>query len=297
MLVAAMALVIAATVAYQSYHERMARMVIVPVDSMRIEYERFMASLTKRTTSLKLSGNYSSGSKYAKHENIPLVPEPFNPNSADSALLTRMGLPRFVVSNILKYRERGGSFKSANDLSRIYGISDSLFAALKRFVVIPPVSNAEVADSLDGNLLPAKVGKHEKVLKYAEGTVVDLNLADTTELKKIPGIGSAISRMIVAYRRKLGGFYDVRQLAEININAERLLPWLSADRQDIKRIRVNSSSVESLSRHPYINFYQAKAIVEYRNRHGSVPSLKPFLLYEEFSEKDIERISPYLDFQ
>lgn len=42
--------------------------------------------------------------------------------------------------------------------------------------------------------------------KYPEGTLVDLSEADTTELKKIPGIGSGIARMIVAYRKRLGGF-------------------------------------------------------------------------------------------
>ena len=53
------------------------------------------------------------------------------------------------------------------------------------------------------------------VPKYPEGTVIDLNQADTASLKRIPGIGSGLARMIVAYRNRLGGFYSVSQLQEI----------------------------------------------------------------------------------
>ena len=49
--------------------------------------------------------------------------------------------------------------------------------------------------------------------------------------------------------------------------------------------------------HPYINFYQAKAIVEYRKKKGSLTSLKPFSLYEEFTETDLERIGHYVCFE
>lgn len=53
--------------------------------------------------------------------------------------------------------------------------------------------------------------------------MIDLNRADTTELKKIPGIGIGIARAIVAYRNQLGGFYDVGQLQE--------LKWITSDMQ------------------------------------------------------------------
>ena len=67
------------------------------------------------------------------------------------------------------------------------------------------------------------------VYKYPEGTLVDLNEADTTELKKIPGIGSGIARMIVAYRKRLGGFYDMVQLKEVNYVDEDMLRWFKLE--------------------------------------------------------------------
>ena len=48
--------------------------------------------------------------------------------------------------------------------------------------------------------------------------------------------------------------------------------------------------------HPYMNFYQAKAIMEHRRRFGKIKSLSDISLYTEFTRKDLERLSPYIDF-
>lgn len=146
------------------------------------------------------------------------------------------------------------------------------------------------------SLLLPQASVYERIEKYAKGTVVDLNAADTTELRKIPGIGSAIARRIVNYRKRLGGFYSVKQLREAGLNDSLLAGWFSIDTAAIERIDVNQSSVERLQRHPYINFYQAKAMVEYRRKHGDLRSLKPFILYEEFAEDDLQRMAHYLKF-
>jgi DNA uptake protein ComE-like DNA-binding protein len=123
-----------------------------------------------------------------------------------------------------------------------------------------------------------------------------LNKADTTELKKIPGIGSAIARMIVTYRAQLGGFYEVGQLRDIHLDASQLQSWFAIDEADIRKLSVNSLSADRLRRHPYINFYQAKALVEHRRKHGARTSLQPFVLYEEFTASDLDRLSHYLSF-
>lgn len=133
--------------------------------------------------------------------------------------------------------------------------------------------------------------------KLDEIVVFDLNKVDSLTLMQIPGIGSGIAGMIIGYRRQLGGYYNVSQLGEINLDYEQLLPWFEVHEEDITRIPVNRSSVERLRSHPYLNFYQARALVEYRQRHGSVPNLRIFALYNEFSEEDLERLSHYLSFE
>ena len=252
--------------------------------------------------------------------------QPFDPNTADTLTLVQLGLRPFVVSNVLRYRAKGGVFRQASDFRKIYGLTDEEFTVLAPYIVIRSTSDVSSVQrqesvaqtSSDGSSrsygssrqawerdegthqdsVPSllKEAAYEKIEKYKPGTLVDLNKADTTELKKIPGIGSAIARMIVTYRAQLGGFYKVEQLREINLDADPLLSWFTVDEADIRQLSVNTLSADRLRRHPYINFYQAKALVEHRRKHGALTSLQPFVLYEEFTASDLDRLSHYLSF-
>ncbi len=48
-----------------------------------------------------------------------------------------------------------------------------------------------------------------------ESLRIELNSADTTELKKLRGIGSKLSQRIVKYRNKIGGYHSVEELKAI----------------------------------------------------------------------------------
>lgn len=109
-------------------------------------------------------------------------------------------------------------------------------------------------------------------------------------------MGGSIARMIVGYRQKLGGFYDVCQLDDIRLNVEKLRGWFYADASKTQRINLNKASVERLKAHPYLNFYQAKVIVEHRSRYGAISNLNQLSLYNEFTPHDIQRISHYVCF-
>lgn len=135
------------------------------------------------------------------------------------------------------------------------------------------------------------------ITKLVAGETIPLNDADTAALKRIPGIGSYIARRIVAYRSQLGGFYSIEQLREIYLDHQQLASWFTIHPDSIRRLNVNQLSVARLQRHPYINFHQARAIVEYRKKHGKLTSLKPLRLLEEFTENDLERLKHYLCFE
>ena len=86
----------------------------------------------------------------------------------------------------------------------------------------------------------------------------------------------------------------IEQLEEIRLKVEKLRSWFSVDATQIHRININKASVERMMHHPYINFYQAKVIAEYRKKKGILKSLKQLSLYEEFTPIDLERIEPYI---
>ena len=133
--------------------------------------------------------------------------------------------------------------------------------------------------------------------KYPEGTVVNLNEADTAALKRVPGIGSGLARMIVAYRNRLGGFYAVSQLQEIPYIDASVNRWFKVESVRLRQLEVNRASLDRLRSHPYMNFYKAKAIMEYRRKRGKLKSISQLALLEEFSEDDLERLKPYLSFE
>ena len=140
-----------------------------------------------------------------------------------------------------------------------------------------------------------------KTEKYPVGTVVELNTADTTILKKVPGIGSTFARRIIKYRELLGGFYTVEQLREVyGLDEERynaMKSWFSADMSLICPLEVHKMSFKELCKHPYINYQQARIIEQLRKQKGKLSGWENLQLLEEFTETDKERLTPYLSFE
>ena len=214
----------------------------------------------------------------------------FDPNTADSTTLLSLGLPSRMVKNILHYRNKQGKFRYPEDFRKIYGLTEEQYRTLYPYIQITKDFSSK--DTV--RLLTAQSVQRDTLMKYLPGTIISLNSADTTELKKIPGIGSSIARMMVNYRERLGGFFRIEQLQEIHLKAEKLRPWFSIDTHQTRRINVNKAGMERMMHHPYINYYQAKVIIEYRKKKGSLKSLKQLSLYEEFTPIDLERLEPYI---
>lgn len=220
---------------------------------------------------------------------------PFDPNTADSITLSRLGLRQWQVRNILKYRQKGGKFRKPTDFERLYGLSPSEYKSLEPYI--------RIADEGLGNENMRKeegvrmtVDSMNYIVKMKEGETLELNSADTTELKKVPGIGSAYAKAIVNYRNRLGGYANVEQLKEISGLPEKALGFFTIGKAEVKRIDVNKMTIDQLKRHPYLNFYQARSIVEHRRLHGPLRSVAEMRLMNDFTEKDIERLLPYLKF-
>lgn len=135
--------------------------------------------------------------------------------------------------------------------------------------------------------------------KLRKGQIIEINTADTTTLKTIPGIGSAYASRIVKYRKALGGFSNKPQLKEVWGMTDELYgkiePYVAIEKP-IKPIRINNLSIDELKKHPYINYKQAEVIVDIRTRKGDIKSINRLALLDEFTEKDIKRLSPYLRF-
>ena len=139
--------------------------------------------------------------------------------------------------------------------------------------------------------------------KLKDSEFITLNETDTTQWKKIPGIGSSYAKRIVKYRSLLGGFTSIRQLKEVyGIDDEMFDKITSFIREDVDcesscvKLRINQLEFKQIIAHPYIDFEQTKAIVNLRRRVGNISSMDELAMLEEFSAEDIKRLSPYLQF-
>ncbi len=265
-------------------------------DISKSEIEQFKRDIARHEASLKQkkSHKYANYDKTNRSE-ISVSLSVFDPNTADSASLMKLGFKPFHIRMILRYRQKGGKFRKPEDIARIPYLDKAFADKLIPYINIHP----EFAARRDTSTAPHKP-LYTKQFKYTEGTQVDVASADTTELKKVPGIGSGMASAIVNYRTRLGGFYTTEQLKEIKCITEdcytSLCKFLIVKKPVISPIPVNKTGIEKLNAHPYLNFYQAKAIVELRRKKGSLKNLKELSLFEEFSEKDFARLSHYLDF-
>lgn len=132
--------------------------------------------------------------------------------------------------------------------------------------------------------------------KIKPGEHVVLNTADTTDLKKVPGIGPYYARKVMEYGKRLGGYVSVDQLDEIEGFQLDAKDYLIIEGATPQKLNVNTLSLNELRRHPYINFYQAKAITDYRRLHGPLHSLGDLRLSKDFPPEAIKRLEPYIEF-
>ena len=136
-----------------------------------------------------------------------------------------------------------------------------------------------------------------RVPKLSAGETVDINTADTAQLKLIPGIASKRAARIVAYRQTLGGFVNVEQAMEAIEMPDTVLKYMTLTPVEVRKIPVNKLSVRQLMRHPYLSFYQAKAIFEHRQDKGILRSIDELSRLDAFRPSDIDRLRPYLSFE
>ena len=133
-------------------------------------------------------------------------------------------------------------------------------------------------------------------VKIKPGEHVVLNTADTTDLKTVPGIGPYYARKIIEYGKRLGGYVSVDQLDEIEGFPLDAKDYLTIEGATPHLLNVNTLSLNELRRHPYINFYMAKAITDYRRLHGPLRSLNDLRLSKDFPPEVIKRLEPYVEF-
>jgi DNA uptake protein ComE-like DNA-binding protein len=153
---------------------------------------------------------------------------------------------------------------------------------------------------------PVRENKQEKPEKRFENkfpkkdasVTVELNSADTTSLKQLKGIGSAFAKRIIKFRESLGGFVKKEQLLEVyGFDKEKydmIVSQINIDLSGVKKININSASVDDLHKHPYIDKKLAVKIFFQRVNHGSYSDVSDIEKLNLADDEVYSKIAPYL---
>lgn len=229
----------------------------------------------------------------------------FDPNQVSVAQMEELGIPRFLAKRIDKFRSKGGKFRKKEDLLNIYDFPSAMYRRLEPHIVLAGTSAAKRKEATgnpsvvaDAKPYPARVG-YSKPLKPALATF-DINTADTIALVRLRGIGTKLSLRILKFRDALGGFHSTTQYSEIfGLDSLALaeLNRYAKVTSDVKKLNVNTATVEELTAHSYLrNKKTATILVNYRNQHGAFQTIDDLKKVRVIDEATIKKIEPYLSF-
>lgn len=130
---------------------------------------------------------------------------------------------------------------------------------------------------------------------------LDINRVDSTELIPLPGIGPVFAGRIIKYRNLLGGFVSVDQLGEVyGIPAktiELIRSQVIIDSSAVRKIHIDSASFRELLRHPYLEYEDVKALVEFRDFKGDINSVNELRINHILLDSTLSKIDAYLDYR
>ncbi len=230
-------------------------------------------------------GHYNAGSKAELFY--------FDPNNLSIEGWKKLGIRDKTINTIRNYLSKGGKFKKPEDLKKIYGLFPDEYDRIAAYIRIadnniPPRDEQEFRPTANNNSSYNKPG-------YA---VIDINTADTSAFIALPGIGSKLAARIINFRDKLGGFYSINQLAETyglpDSTFQRIRKYLKLENDALKKININTATVDELKAHPYIRYSLAKPIIAYRNEHGPFSKIEDLKKVMAVTEDVYNMILPYL---
>jgi len=215
----------------------------------------------------------------------------FDPNKITEKEWSEFGVKAKTIATIKKYISKGGRFYKPEDLKKIWGLSPQKCDELMPFVKIESVVLLQQSKSSTSFFpktnYPAK-----------KSTIIEINSADSLMIESLPGIGPALTKRIITYRNKMGGFYTVEQLKEVwglqDSVYQKIKERIVVNVETIQKINLNKVGLDQLKAHPYFGYKLANAIINFRNQHGIFKSLEDIQKIILINEEIYNKISHYL---
>ncbi|MEM9930686.1 MAG: helix-hairpin-helix domain-containing protein, partial [Bacteroidota bacterium] len=221
----------------------------------------------------------------------------FDPNTISADSLERLGFPAWQAQALIRYRgDRPNTFRRATDLRRVKSLDSALVEQVLELVVLAPLPSPAPAAA------PPKVPETYNYAPKAlpELASFDINSADTSAWKTLPGVGSYRAKRIVRFREALGGFSSVAQVGDTrglpDSTFADIQPYLKLGKI-FRPLAINHATFEELNRHPYLSRNLANLIVRNREKFGRFNGPEDLKRLRLITEKNLPRLLPYFSFE
>ena len=218
---------------------------------------------------------------------------PFNPNYITDFKGSTLGMSNAEIDRLLNYRKQDKWINSAQQFQDVTKVSDSLLKAISPYFKFPEwVTNAKPSNS-NANF------SYKNAPKTFEQKG-DLNTATAQQLQKVNGIGELLSERIVKFRNKLkGGFVGNAQLQDVYGLTPEVIEKITEQftvqtPSPIKKIDLNTATVDELVTIPHIDYNLANEIVEQRKLREGFQSIDELKKVKNFPSNKINIIELYL---
>ncbi|MEL0456906.1 helix-hairpin-helix domain-containing protein [Flavobacteriaceae bacterium SZ-1-7] len=218
---------------------------------------------------------------------------PFNPNYITDFKGSTLGMSNEEIDRLLDYRKQDKWINSAHQFQEVTIVSDSLLDAISPYFKFPDwVTNSKQSSS------HASFSYNNAPKTFAQKG--DLNTATAQQLQKVNGIGEVLSERIVKFRNKLkGGFVGDAQLQDVYGLTPEVIEKITEQFTvktpiPIKKIDLNTATVDELVTIPHIDYDLANEIVEQRKLREGFQSIDELKKVKNFPSNKIKIIELYL---
>lgn len=250
-----------------------------------VDFSEFEKEIATFEASAKFQEDFFEKPRKKFKKNLqPIQLFNFNPNTLSEKEWGKLGLKQWQINNIIKYINKGGSFKVKADLKKMYGMNESLYEQLNPYILLPDkkIKNDTYKTPFERNdVLP-----------------LDINIADSAELTQLKGIGRVYASRIIKYRNLLGAFVAKEQLNEVYglkpETYELIKNNVTIGIGNPKQININTATAKQLKSHPYIDWNVANSIIAIRKEHGKYKNVEDIKKSHLVDDELYLKIAPYL---
>ena len=217
----------------------------------------------------------------------------FDPNTVSGDGWKQLGIADKTIKTILNYRNKGGRFKSADDIRKIWGLKKEDADA-----IIPYVQIAETVSIQNVKPNPTQYLKTQPLYKK-QPTTIDINTASVEEWQTLPGVGEVLANRIIKFRDRLGGFKDIDQLRKTYGISDSVFlmiaPYLRLQNsRSSEKLDLNKASMHDFKMKLGLSESVARSIIVFRQQYGPFLSVEALKKIVFITDTLYERIAPNL---